>query len=165
MLEYTEIPPHLNIPPQGNPTYSLANFDEVCKQEMQAGLARIHRQLEQERRKEHLRFLVGLWPIAAGLALACFAPLASELLAPSTSMEMGIVFPFVVLAGRPELHLTGFLAAVLPQFMLYAQFPLEGLVARMASKDRVTLPAITARIACFHVMAALLLLLVSGTIG
>jgi len=165
MLQYTVPASSLNTSRQSNPTSSLACFDEICKLEMEEGLARIQRQLDRERRKENLRFLGGLWPLAVGLALACLAPLASELLAPSTSLGMAIVFPFVVLTQRPELHLTGTMAAMLPQFMLYAQFPIEGLLARSATKGHVTLPAVVMRVASLHLLAGALLLLISGIIG
>ena len=97
-----------------------------------------------------------------GFILACFAPELSHLLARFPAWVMGAIFPFAVLAGRPELHLDTTLASVLPQTMLYAQFPIEGLLASIAFSGRVTIFSGTARMAYCHAMAATLLLLVSG---
>ena len=139
--------------------------EDVASQEVQAGLARHRGRQREERRRHSLEFWVGFWPVVAGFVLACFAPQLSQMLAHSRPWAMGLVFPFAVLASRPELHLGTTLASVLPGMLLYLQFPIEGLLASVAFSGRVTLFSGTARMAYCHAMAAALLLLVSGAVA
>jgi hypothetical protein len=82
------------------------------------------------------RFIEICWPLAAGLILALVAPyLYSELLwAPH--WVMWLVFPFVVLTGRRDLGLSGELTTILPQVILYIQFPIEGILAYLSLSRR-----------------------------
>jgi hypothetical protein len=162
MLGCSETTPFLNFRSQKDRAYSPLNIDEIARQDMATGIAKMHRQLQDERRKASMRYLVGFWPVAVGLVLGLFAPTIKDLLEPFKEWGMEIVFPFVVLCGRPELHLSSSFAASISQFMLYAQFPIEGLIA---SRGRATFSAVTARIACLQILAASLLLLVSGAVG
>jgi hypothetical protein len=142
--------------------FAVPVHEEIAGQEVQAGLARHRREAREERRRHSLEFWAGFWPVVLGFILACFAPQLRDFLAQFRPWVMGAVFPFAVLAGRPELHLGTTLESVLPQVMLYAQFPLEGLLATIAFSGRVTIFSGTARMAYCHAMAATLLLLVSG---
>jgi uncharacterized membrane protein (DUF441 family) len=63
------------------------------------------------------------------------------------------------------LHLHGALATALPHLMLYAEFPLEGLLAKSIIVGKVTPVAVFGRIACLHLLACTLLLMVSGAIS
>ena len=49
-------------------------------------------------------------------------------------------------------------------FMLYAQFPLEGLFVRMILKRRVTVPGVCGQVSGFHILALLQLWLLSGAL-
>jgi hypothetical protein len=144
--------------------FSQHDIQELGKMEMQAGLAKLHSRLQSERRKQSMRYWADFWPVGVGLVLAFFAPQLSDLLS-QFKWGMGIMFPYVVLAGRPELHLSSSMAGILPQVILYAQFPIEGLLARSASKPHVTLAAVIGRVACFQILASTLLVLVSGSLG
>jgi hypothetical protein len=165
MLECSDATTYVNFSSQKDRAHSSLNIDEIVRQDMNAGLAKMHRQLHDERRKASIRYLAGFWPVAVGLVLGLFAPAIKDLLEPFGDWGMAIVFPFVVLCGRPELHLSSSAAASISQFMLYAQFPIEGLIAKIASRGRVTLPAVTTRVACLQILATFLLLLVSGVVG
>lgn len=154
-----------NAPAPGTPGYSLAYIETIWKMEMEAALARLHRRLEAERRKLTRQYWVRFWPVFAGLVVASIAPELKEMLnLLFWPWGMGLVFPFVVLCGRPELHLGSHLAAALPQFMLYAEYPLEGFFAKCIIKGKVRPLAVIGRIACLHLLAGALLLLVSGAI-
>jgi hypothetical protein len=133
--------------------------------QLQAGLAKLHIQLEADRRKQSKRLLVGLWPVLVGILLALLAPAMSEGLSIFQPWGMGIVFPVVVLSGRPELRLGGSIFGDLPHVMLYAQFPIEGLLARSLFQRHYTSIGVAGRLICVHVMAAVLLILVSGALG
>jgi hypothetical protein len=146
----------------------------LCEAEVENRVAEIRslrqaeiRQMRQEDRLKHFEeSLVQSWPIAAGLVLACFAPGLRDLATLFHPWGMRLLFPLVELAGRQEIHLGGELARTLPQAMLYIQFPLEGLLARHALKDRSTLSGVAMRLFIFHFLAAVdLWLLCRGALG
>jgi hypothetical protein len=165
MFECSDATSYLNFRSKKDRGHSPLSIDEIVRQDMNAGIARMHRQLHDERRTESIRYLVRFWPVAVGLVLGFFAPAIKDLLEPLNGWGMEIVFPFVVLCGRPELHLSSSTAASISQFMLYAQFPIEGLVAKIASRGHVTFSAVTTRAACLQILATSLVLLVSGAVG
>jgi hypothetical protein len=119
----------------------------------------------EHRRQQRVGRLMRLWPVAAGLLLALFAPALYAFLTRSHPWGMWLVFPFALLAHRPELEVNDRIASVLPQVILYAQFPIEGLVARMALRRHVTLPGVTGQIFYFHFLAAVQLAMVSGLLN
>ena len=57
------------------------------------------------------------------------------------------------------------LAATLPLLILYAQFPIEGLLARFALRGRVTVARVLGQVLFLHLMGALELWLISGPWG
>jgi hypothetical protein len=132
-------------------------------------LAAIHDQIRTQRRLEHgklfLQDLARLWPVAVGVGLACCAPQLRDLIAPYQPWGMWILFPFVAIAKRPEMQFGGEISRMVPQLMLYAQFPLEGLIARIILKKRVTLPGVAQLIFFFHFLAVAELCLVSGVLS
>jgi hypothetical protein len=83
-------------------------------------------QLDEERPP---RFLEICWPLAGGLILAFVAPFLYDELLWAPHWMMWLVFPFVVLTGRRDLGLNEYLPNLLPTAILYAQFPIEGLLA------------------------------------
>jgi hypothetical protein len=154
-----------NAPAPGTPGYSLAYIEMMWKVEMDGALARLHRRLELERKRITRQYWARFWPVALGIVGACFAPELREMLdLLFKPWGVGLVFPFVVLLERPELHLHGTLATALPHLMLYAEFPLEGLLAKSIIAGKVTPVAVFGRVACLHLLASTLLLMVSGAI-
>ena len=131
---------------------------------MQANMAELRALQCMERRSRFVLRTVDCWPIAAGLILGAFAPALQALVAVSAPWAMGILFPFVVLAGRPELHLNGLLAHYLPVVMLYAQFPLEGLLAKIVLKRKITLSGVAVQVSLSHFLCAMQILLISGAV-
>ena len=119
----------------------------------------------ERRRRRRTGWLLRQWPIAVGLLLAVFAPVLRTFLTRSHPWGMWVVFPFALLAHRPELEINDRIARVLPQLILYAQFPLEGLMARMVLRRHVTLPGVTGQIFYFHFLAAVQLAMVSGILN
>jgi hypothetical protein len=154
-----------NAPAPGTPGYSLAYIEMLWKTEMDLAIARLHRRLELERKRLSRQYWGRFWPVAVGIAIACFAPALRETLdLLFKPWGEGLVFPFVVLLERPELHLHGTLATALPHFMMYAEFPLEGLLAKSIIVGKVTPAAVFSRVAYLHLLASSLLLIVSGAI-
>jgi hypothetical protein len=74
---------------------------------------------------------------------------------------MWVVFPFVLLVGRPELHLTGGLSLL----MVYLQFPMEGLLVQWVLRRRVTVQGVAGRLFYLHYLCLLQLLMISGAVG
>jgi hypothetical protein len=154
-----------NGPAPGTAAYSLLYIEMIWKLEMDAALARLHRRLEAERRKMQREYLLRFWPFVLGLAISGIAPQLKEMLNLLFHPGgMGLVFPLVVIAGRPELHLGSHLAGLVPQIMLYVEYPLEGLLIKSVIKGKVTAGAVFKRYAALHILAGILLLLVSGVI-
>lgn len=118
-----------------------------------------------QRRKEALRRLARFWPVAAGALLAVVAPQLHALMARFEPWGMWLVFPFAVLAGRPELHVSERFVRSLPLIVLYLQFPLEGLAARLVLQRRITAPAVAGQVMYFHYLAGLQLLMLSGAVA
>jgi hypothetical protein len=151
-----------NAPAPGTPGYSLAYIEMVWKTEMDAAIARLHRRLESERKRLTRQYWLRFWPVAVGIAVACFAPALRETLdLLFKPWGEGLVFPFVVLLERPELHLH---SSSLPNLMLYAEFPIEGFIAKCSISGKVTPLAVFGRVLCMHLLAGTLLLILSGAI-
>jgi len=74
------------------------------------------------------KFVEICWPLVGGVILAFVAPFLYDELLWAPQWMMWLVFPFVVLTGRRDLGLNEYLPNLLPTAILYAQFPLEGLL-------------------------------------
>jgi hypothetical protein len=116
----------------------------------------------EQRRRESMRNGLRLWPLAVGLLLAAFAPALCAFLSRSHPWGMWVVFPFTLLARRPELEWNTQIARILPAAILYAQFPLEGLAALLVLRRHVTVSGVTGQIFYFHFLALVQLIMVSG---
>ena len=101
------------------------------------------------------------WPVAVGLVLAFFAPQLRDMLGPYDPWGMRIVFPFVVLAGRPELGISEELARTLPQLILFIQFPLEGLLTMFNLIKRLSLGKAIAQLFFLHFLGFFVLWLLA----
>lgn len=164
MNEPIQFAPRLAVVPKGKLHDPLAGWAAVREMEMRANLAELRVLQRIERRSLMVVKLVDCWPIAAGLLLGVIAPTLQALVASVAPWAMSVVFPFVVLAGRPELHLTGAFAHYVPLVVLYAQFPIEGLLAKRVLKRKITLPGVALQVSFYHFLGAMQLLLISGTI-
>jgi hypothetical protein len=114
------------------------------------------------RRKEWWSWCLRLWPIAVGVAISIFAPEIHAWLVRSHPWGMWVVFPYALLAHRPEVAINAQLSRFLPTAALLLQFPIEGLLARMILRRRVTVSGVTGQILYFHYLAALQLILLTG---
>jgi hypothetical protein len=119
----------------------------------------------EQRRRMRVSWLVRLWPVALGLVLSLIAVPLSGFLLRSHAWGMWLVFPFTLLAHRPELAVNEHLTRTLPRVVLLAQFPLEGLVALLAMRRRMTFPGVTGQIFYFHFLAAVQLAMLTGMLN
>jgi len=163
MQACTESPQQNNLTPYIPPRRG-ATPDSLRLLELAAIHDQIRAQQRLEKRKQFLLNLARLWPVAVGAGLACCAPQLRDLVSPYEPWGMWILFPFVAIAKRPEMQFGGEISRMMPQIMLYAQFPLEGLLARIFLRKRVTLPGVARLIFFVHFLAAAELCLVSGVL-
>jgi hypothetical protein len=144
---------------------AMVSFAAMQKREMHATLAFIREKNRKKRRKELLVRLARNWPIAVGLLLGALSPLIRDMVADIRPWGMWLVFPFVVISGRPEVYLGGRIGQMLPAWMLYAQFPLEALLIRITLRHRVTISGVFWQLCLYHFLGAAELFLVSGTLN
>ena len=102
------------------------------------------------------------WPVAAGIVLGLLGPQLRDLLAPYAPWSMRLVYPFVLLASHREIGLSDELALMLPQAMLFAQFPLEGLAVKFMLGRGVKVSAAIGQMVSVHMVCTLVLWLVAG---
>jgi len=101
------------------------------------------------------------WPLAAGIAISCVAPQLRDLVSRWDPWGMRLVFPYVLLCGRHELGLSDEMARMLPQVMLFLQFPLEGLLTRLTFSRGIRLPGAILQLVLIHVLGAVVLMLLA----
>ena len=164
MMEPIQFAPRLFVVPQGRMYDPLESWAALREMEMKANMAELRSLQRMERRSRFVLRMVDCWPIAAGLILGAIAPSLQALVSASAPWAMNILFPFVVLSGRPELHLNGFLMHYLPLVMLYAQFPVEGLIAKKVLKRKITLSGVAVQVFFYHFLGAMQILLISGAL-
>ena len=150
---------------QGNRSAALAAIDALYKQEMQANIAALRERRRRMRQEQAISHWAEYWPVAVGIVLSFFAPALRDIVAPFRPWGMWIVFPFVSIAGRPEFFMGDEMAILLQSLMLYAQFPLEGLLARIALKGNVTARGVLIQVLFFHTLCQIELWLVNGALG
>lgn len=149
---------------QGNRSAALEAIDALYKQEMKANILALRERRRSLRQQKSLMHLVEYWPVAVGVFFSLFAPLLQEIVAPFKPWGMWIVFPFVSIAGRPEVFMGDKMAVLVPMVMLYAQFPLEGLLAKIALKGNVTPLAVAGQVLFLHLLCIVELWLVNGSV-
>ena len=144
------------------PDHSAYAGAERERRELKLQLATLHKRIRSERRWERLEQLATYWPVGLGLLLSAFAPALQGFLVAGFPGIAAAVFPFHALFNLSDLRLSGVLAQSLPLILLYAQFPLDGLFARMFLSHRVTFSGVCAQVSCFHFLGTVYLFLVSG---
>jgi hypothetical protein len=89
-----------------------------------------------EKRGAPPRYSAVIWPFLVGLALAVVAPKLMSMLESLDPWAERAVFPYVLLARLPEFGLNWKLGGYLPRVILFAQFPLEGLLTTINLRRR-----------------------------
>lgn len=148
-------------PPVNNAS-ALDAIDALYNLEMQSNLLYLRQQRRRERVNKSLTEWAAYWPVALGILVSCFTPQLREFVEQYRPWGLWISFPMVALALRPEVYLGSKMAALLPTFLMYAQFPLEGLLAKVALKGNVTPYGVAMQVVYFHALCLMELWLVSG---
>ena len=121
--------------------------------------AREHRELEEG--SEPSPGWVRWWPFAVGVALSCVAPQLRAWLGVWEPWGMRLVFPYVLLCGSHEMGLSDEMTRMLPQLMLFLQFPLEGLLTRLTLRRGVGVAGAMAQLVLIHGLGAVVLTLIA----
>jgi hypothetical protein len=79
------------------------------------------------------------WPLLAGIAVTLAAVKTAEILplmGPGGLLRLQLLYPFAMLLKQPQLGLSEQTSDSWSQIMLYAQYPLYGLYASVATRWR-----------------------------
>jgi|SRR5580658_704438 hypothetical protein len=102
--------------------------------------------------------LIGIvWPLVVGLCLGIFAPELRYVANMLGHLDGRLIFPFALLAERPEWGYSNSVAKNLSMISLYLQFPVEGALAMLNLRKNIQLGKTVSRLALVHVAAAMLL--------
>lgn len=151
--------------PSSTDSVGRRTLDALYEQELQTNLAALQENRRKNRRHRSLRDWTDSWPLAAGIVLSVFTPQLHHLIEPYRPWGQWIVFPFAAFLNRPEMNLKGDAAYTLPLAFMYLQFPIEGLLARVGLRGRVTLPRCLGLVLLLHACALLELWLANGRFG
>ncbi len=101
------------------------------------------------------------WPVALGIAVTPFTAKTASVLTLGGPWPLRLLYPFALLLQRHELGLQEATGETLAQWMMYLQFPLEGLLLRFLLKYRGFVVSVFC-VAAIHLAVAGLLGWLSG---
>lgn len=162
MADFTESAPAPRSLSHRERKRAIASYETQRKREREASLAVLEARRKAEERARVRQQVIELWPLWAGMAVGMFGPVigfVAQLLGPSFMM---LVFPFVVLAERPEIQV-GPITHMLPTLMLYTQFPIEGLLAYSVLRHHVRPLGVIWQVSLFHFLGLAELWMLTGT--
>ena len=151
----------------GVPTGSLSPAyisTELQRLRLAARVAAVNKQMRRERQARSYRYWASFWPVALGVLLGVYAPLLRDLAASYAPWAATLLFPLSAVVAQREIHLSWAMAQALSPVMLYAQPPLDGLLARIILKHRPTVLSVCGQVTCLHALAVLYLGLVTGSL-
>ena len=105
--------------------------------------------------------LASFWPVAVGLFLAGFAPEWHSMAAQAGVWAMRFAFPLSLLASHREIGIDEQMATSLPQIAIYAQLPLDGLLAMLTIARTKYLKSAVAQVFLVHAVCAFVLWLIT----
>lgn len=138
---------------------------EIERRQLFLHLQAYHERLRLEQQSRFWRRMASFWPVALGLVLGLCSPYLYGLVTESANWAATLLFPLTAVTDQRDLHMSRSLAQALSQILLYAQFPIDGLLARMLLKRRVGVLEVCEQVTFFHVFIALYLGLASGYLG
>jgi hypothetical protein len=150
--------------PQGNNSSALEAIDALYKLEMNANILALRQQQRKARLERSLGQWASYWPVALGMVISIFAPQIRDFADLFRPWGLWVTFPMVALSIRPEIYMGSTVASFLPAAMLYLQFPLEGLLAKVALKGNVTVYGVIVQVVFFHGLCIMDLWLLNGGI-
>jgi hypothetical protein len=112
------------------------------------------------RTRKKKRALLIWWPIVLGIAATPIAIHGASILALEGPSALRLLYPFVLLVKEPVFHLPADTANTVSQGMMYAQFPLYGVLMAFLLKSKSIGFALGAA-ALLHIAGILALLLLA----
>ena len=143
---------------------TLEAIDALYNLEMQANILALRDQRRRSRLQRSLEQWVDYWPMALGILISLAAPQIREFVEPYRPWGLWVSFPMVALSMRPEVYFGSKVAALLPTAMMFLQFPLEGLLAKLSLKGHVTVHGVIVQVVFFHGLCIMDLWLLNGGI-
>ena len=137
-------------------------WEQARQEEAAAALELLEERRRWERDEQRLHNLLRMWPVGVGLLLSAFAPVIKQAAESYNPWLVMLIFPFVVLADRPELQV-GPITHFLPIIMLYAQFPIEGLLARIILRRPVLPISVAVQVLLFHFLGIVEVWMLNGS--
>jgi hypothetical protein len=117
-----------------------------------------------EKRGAPPSFASVVWPFLIGGALAFAAPKIFDMLsAPELHLDWVVraLFPYVLLANQEQFRLYDQYGSQLPQYILVAQFPLEGLLTTFNLRRRMGLGWAIGMLIVIHLVGAFVLFILN----
>jgi hypothetical protein len=105
--------------------------------------------------------LTSFWPVAVGLFLSGFAPEWHAMAAQAGLWAMRFTFPYAMLATHREIGIDAQMAGLLPQFAIFAQLPLDGLMMTLAIARGKSLKTAIVQVTMVHALCAFVLWLLT----
>jgi hypothetical protein len=105
--------------------------------------------------------LISFWPVAVGLFLAGFAPEWHSIAAQAGVWVMRITFPYAMLATHREIGIDTQMAGFLPQFAVFAQLPIDGLMMALSMIGGKSLKTAIFQVTYVHLLCAFVLWLLT----
>jgi hypothetical protein len=105
--------------------------------------------------------LTSFWPVAVGLFLSGFAPEWQSIAAQAGIAVMRFTFPYAMLAMHREIGIDSQMAGFLPQFAVFAQLPLDGLMMTFAIARGKSLRTAILQVTYVHALCAFVLWLLT----
>lgn len=131
------------------------------KHELQALKPRQEKAQEKKESKKASIRIAAFWPVAVGIFLAGFAPEWQAMATQAGVWAMRFAFPLSLLATHREVGIDSQMAAILPQFSLYAQLPLDGALMMLTLARGKSLKAALAQLFLVHGVCAFVLWLLT----
>ena len=149
-------------------TSEFAQEVKSVQPEKKASKAKIHLVAEKVEAKAEARpaekksiQLTAFWPVAVGLFLAGFAPEWHTMAAQAGVWAMRITFPFSMLATHREIGIDAQMAGLLPQFAVFAQLPVDGLMMALSMIGGKGLKTAIMQVTSVHLLCAFVLWLLT----
>ena len=101
--------------------------------------------------------IAAFWPVAVGFFLAGFAPEWHAMAEQAGIWAMRFAFPLSLLATHREIGIDAQMAPILPQFLLYAQLPLDGVLTMLTLARGKSLTAAVVQLFLVHGVCAFVL--------
>jgi len=138
----------------------IHEINEIKALKPQPAKAKVESEAKAAAKKSRIK-IAAFWPVAVGLFLAGFAPEWHAMAEQAGIWAMRFAFPLSLLATHREIGIDAQMASILPQFSLYAQLPLDGVLTMLTLARGKSLKAAVAQLFLVHGVCAFVLWLLT----